>query len=378
MLIGVPAETRSGETRVAATPETVKKLTAKGQHSVLVQAGAGAASSVPDAEFEAAGARIAASAAEVYGQAEILLKVRAPEGAELPLLKSGSVLIGLLDPFNSEGIQALARRGVTAFAMEWLPRTSRAQSMDVLSSQANIAGYKAVVLAANEYGRFVPMLMTAAGTVKAARVLILGAGVAGLQAIATAKRLGAVIEASDVRPAVKEQIESLGAKFLDVPYLTDEEREIAQGVGGYARPMPPDWMRRQAELVHERAKTSDILVTTALIPGRPAPKLIKAATVDAMKPGSVIVDLAVEQGGNVEGSELGKVVVKNGVKIVGTPNLPALVAADASALYARNLLNFLALLLDAKTGAYTLNREDDLVAGTLVCHAGQVVPRPSA
>jgi len=378
MLIGVPAETRSGETRVAATPETVKKLTAKGQHSVLVQAGAGAGSSIPDAEFEAAGARIAASAAEVYGQAEILLKVRAPQADELNQLKSGGVLIGLLDPFNAEGIQALARQGVTAFSMEWLPRTSRAQSMDVLSSQANIAGYKAVVLAANEYGRFVPMLMTAAGTVKAARVLILGAGVAGLQAIATAKRLGAVIEASDVRPAVKEQIESLGAKFLDVPYLTDEEREIAQGVGGYARPMPSDWMRRQAELVHERAKTSDMLITTALIPGRPAPKLIKAATVDSMKPGSVIVDLAVEQGGNVEGSELGKVVVKNGVKIVGIPNLPALVAADASALYARNLFNFLALLLDAKTGAYTLNREDDLVAGTLVCHAGQVVTRPSA
>ncbi len=378
MLIGVPAETRAGETRVAATPETVKKLTAKGQHSVLVETGAGAGSSIPDAEFEAAGAKIAGGAAEVYGQAEILLKVRAPQAVELPLLKSGSVLIGLLDPFNADGIQALAKQGITGFSMEWLPRTSRAQSMDVLSSQANIAGYKAVMIAANEYGRFVPMLMTAAGTVKAARVLILGAGVAGLQAIATAKRLGAVIEASDVRPAVKEQIESLGAKFLDVPFLTDEGREIAQGVGGYARPMPPDWMRRQAELVHERAKMSDILITTALIPGRPAPKLIKAATVEAMKPGSVVVDLAVEQGGNVEGSELGKIVVKNGVKIVGIANLPALVATDASALYARNLLNFLALLLDAKTGAYTLNREDDLVAGTLVCHAGQVVPRPSA
>jgi len=245
----------------------------------------------------------------------------------------------------------------------------------VLSSQANIAGYKAVIVAAEQYGRFMPMLMTAAGTVKAARVLILGAGVAGLQAIATAKRLGAVIEASDVRPAVKEQIESLGAKFLDVPYLTDEEREIAQGVGGYARPMPADWMRRQAELVHERAKASDIVITTALIPGRPAPKLIKAATVAAMKPGSVIVDLAIEQGGNVEGAELERVVVKNGVKIVGIANLPATVAADASALYARNLLNFLALLVDPKTGAYNLNREDDLVAGTLVCHGGAVVER---
>jgi len=372
MLIGVPAETRPGETRVAATPETVKKLTAKGLHQVLVQSGAGTDSSIPDAEFAAAGAKIAATAAEVYGQAEILLKVRGPEPGELGQLRSGCVLIGLLDPFNPAGIEALAKQGVTAFAMESLPRTSRAQSMDVLSSQANIAGYKAVVIAADEYGRFMPMLMTAAGTVKAARVLILGAGVAGLQAIATAKRLGAVIEASDVRPAVKEQIESLGGKFLDVPYLTDEEREIAQGVGGYARPMPADWMRRQAEAVHERAKASDILITTALIPGRPAPKLIKAATVDAMRPGSVVVDLAVEQGGNVEGSELGRIVVKNGVKIVGIPNLPALVAADASAFYARNLLNFLALLLDANTGAYNLNREDDLVAGTLACHGGEV------
>lgn len=375
MLIGVPAESRPGETRVAATPETVKKLTAKGLHQVLVQSGAGTGSSIPDADFATAGAKIVAGAAEVYGQAEILLKVRGPEAAELGQLRSGAVLVGLLDPFNTAGIEALAKQGVTAFAMESLPRTTRAQSMDVLSSQANIAGYKAVVIAANEYGRFMPMLMTAAGTVKAARMLILGAGVAGLQAIATAKRMGAVIEASDVRPAVKEQIESLGAKFLDVPFLTDEEREIAKGVGGYARPMPADWMRRQAEAVHERAKASDIVITTALIPGRPAPKLIKAATVEAMRPGSVIVDLAVEQGGNVEGSEPGKVVVKNGVKIVGIPNLPALVAADASAFYARNLFNFLALLVDAKTGAYNLNREDDLVAGTLVCHGGEVVKK---
>jgi proton-translocating NAD(P)+ transhydrogenase subunit alpha len=374
MLIGVPAETRQGETRVAATPETVKKLTAKGQHTILVESGAGGGSNIPDAEFQAAGAKIVGAAAEVYGQAELILKVRGPQAAELGMMRSGTVLIGLLDPFNAQGIQALAKQGVTGFAMEWLPRTSRAQSMDVLSSQANIAGYKAVVIAADEYGRFMPMLMTAAGTVKAARVLILGAGVAGLQAIATAKRLGAVVEASDVRPAVKEQIESLGGKFLDVPYLTDEEREIAKGVGGYARPMPADWMRRQAELVHERAKASDIVISTALIPGRPAPKLIKENTVGAMKPGAVIVDLAVEQGGNVEGSELDKIVVKNSVKIIGIANLPALVAADASALYAKNLLNFLALLADPKTGAYNLNREDDLVAGTLVCHGGEVVP----
>jgi len=229
------------------------------------------------------------------------------------------------------------------------------------------------VLAAAEIGRFFPMLMTAAGTVKAARVLILGAGVAGLQAIATARRLGAVIEASDVRPAVKEQIESLGAKFLDVPYLTDEEREIAKGVGGYARPMPADWMRRQAELVHQRATQADVIITTALIPGRPAPKLIKEATVKAMKPGSVVVDLAIEQGGNVEGTELGKIVVKNGVKLVGIPNLPASVPFDASALYARNLFNFLALMLDAKTGEFKINKEDEVVAGTLACESGSVV-----
>jgi len=375
MKIGVPKETRAGETRVAATPETVKKLTQGGRNTVLVQAGAGEGASATDAQFAEAGATVVPTAADVYGQAELILKVRAPEVLETAQLKSGTVLLGLLEPFHGEGIAALAQRGVTGFAMEWLPRTSRAQSMDVLSSQANIAGYKAVIVAAEQYGRFMPMLMTAAGTVKAARVLILGAGVAGLQAIATAKRLGAVIEASDVRPAVKEQIESLGAKFLDVPYLTDEEREIAQGVGGYARPMPADWMRRQAELVHERAKASDIVITTALIPGRPAQKLIKAASVAAMKPGSVIVDLAIEQGGNVEGAELERVVVKNGVKIVGIANLPATVAADASALYARNLLNFLALLVDPKTGAYNLNREDDLVAGTLVCHGGAVVER---
>src|SRR5213083_881220 len=296
MRIGVPAEARAGETRVAANPETVKRLAAKNE--VRIQAGAGAGSSIRDADFAAAGAKVVGSAAEAYD-------------AELDLLKSNSILIGLLNPFNAAGIEALARRGVTAFAMEWLPRISRAQSMDVLSSQANIAGYKAVVLAAAESGRFFPMLMTAAGTVKASRVLILGAGVAGLQAIATAKRLGAVIEASDVRPAVKEQVESLGAKYVDVPFLTDEEREIAQGAGGYARPMPADWMRRQAEAVHQRATQADVVITTALIPGRPAPKLIREQTVKEMKPGAVIVDLAVEQGGNVEGIERGRIVVKH-------------------------------------------------------------------
>jgi NAD(P) transhydrogenase subunit alpha len=248
--------------------------------------------------------------------------------------------------------------------------------MDVLSSQANIAGYKAVIIAAAEYGRFVPMLMTAAGTVKAARVLVMGVGVAGLQAIATAKRLGAVIEASDVRPSVKDQVESLGAKWMDVPYANEEERQIAEGVGGYARPMPPEWMARQAGIVHERCKQMDIVITTALIPGRPAPKLIKADTVAAMRPGAIVVDLAIEQGGNVEGAELGSIVVTgNGVKIVGIPNLAATVPADASALYARNVLNFLALSLDVKSGAFNIPKDDEIVQGTLVCAEGQVVAR---
>jgi NAD(P) transhydrogenase subunit alpha len=371
MLIGIPRETRPGETRVAATPETVKKLAASGKHTILVESGAGMGSNIPDAEYVAAGAKLAGAAEAL--SADLVLKVRAPTADELRQLKPGTTLIGLLNPFDAAGVEACAATGVTGFALESLPRISRAQSMDVLSSQANIAGYKAVIIAANEYNRFVPMLMTAAGTVKAARVLIMGVGVAGLQAIATAKRLGAVIEASDVRPAVKEQVESLGAKFIDVPYANDEVRKIAEGVGGYARPMPPEWMQRQADIIHERCKMMDIVVTTALIPGRPAPKLIKAATVAAMKPGAVLVDLAVEQGGNIEGSEPGKVVVKNGVTIVGTTNLPALVATDASALYARNVLNFLALSLNLKTGDFALARDDEIVQATLICDAGNAV-----
>ena len=373
MRIGIPAETRAGETRVAATPETVKKLAVKNE--VRVQAGAGAGANFPDEEYARSGGKIVGSAAEAF-DADVVLKVRAPVENELQYLKANSTLIGMLEPFNAAGIEALAKKGVNGFAMESLPRTiSRGQAMDVLSSQANIAGYKAVVLAAAEFGRFFPMLMTAAGTVKAARVLVLGAGVAGLQAIATAKRLGAVIEASDVRPAVKEQIESLGARFIDVPLLTDEEREIAQGVGGYARPMPADWMRRQAEAVHQRALASDIVITTALIPGRPAPKLIREDTVRQMKPGAVIVDLAAEQGGNVEGTEPGKTVVKHGVRIVGLTNLPATVPADASALYARNLYNMLGLMLDAKTGEFRIDRGDEIVAGTLVCAGGAVLKK---
>jgi NAD(P) transhydrogenase subunit alpha len=371
MRIGVPAESRPGETRVAATPETVKKLAAL--HEVIVQSGAGLHASATDDAYLAAGARIG-SAAEALG-AELVLKVRAPDAEELALMQSGAALVGMLDPFDGDGLAALAQRGLSACALEAAPRISRAQSLDVLSSQANIAGYKAVIMAANAYGRFMPMLMTAAGTVKAARVLIMGVGVAGLQAIATAKRLGAVIEASDVRPPVKEQVESLGAKFIDVPFVTDEEREIAQGSGGYARPMPPDWMRRQAELVHERAKLADIVVTTALIPGRKAPTLIGEETVRAMKPGSVIVDMAIAQGGNCPLTEYGKTVVRHGVTIIGEPNLAALVAADASALYARNVLDFLKLVID-KDGRLAIDREDEIVRAVLVTSGGAVLRQP--
>lgn len=369
MRLGIPVESREGETRVAATPETVKKLVAA-KHDVVVEAGAGIKSSVTDEAYAAAGARIV-NAAEVYA-AEAILKVRAPNEQERAQIKAGTVVVGMLNPFDADNIAAMAQAGITAFALEAAPRTTRAQSMDVLSSQANIAGYKAVLYAANTYQRFMPMLMTAAGTVKAARILIMGAGVAGLQAIATAKRLGAVIEASDVRPAVKEQVESLGAKFLDVPFVTDEEKEIAQGVGGYARPMPADWMRRQAELVHERAKQADIIITTALIPGRKAPVLISEETVKAMKPGSVILDMAVDQGGNCPLSESGKTVIKHGVHIIGEGNLAALVAADASALYARNVLDFLKLIVDAE-GKLVINRDDDIVAATLLCSGGEVL-----
>ena len=368
MRIGIPAETRAGETRVAATPETVKKLASK--HEIVVQSGAGLAASVTDEAYAAAGATIG-SAVDAFG-CDVVLKVRAPDAGERALMKQGGVLIGMLNPFDSDNIAAMAASGLSAFALEAVPRITRAQSMDVLSSQANIAGYKAVMVAANTYQRFMPMLMTAAGTVKAARVLIMGVGVAGLQAIATAKRLGAVIEASDVRPPVKEQVESLGAKFIDVPFLTDEEREIAQGVGGYARQMPADWMRRQGELVHERAKLADIIITTALIPGRAAPTLISEETVRAMKPGSVIVDMAIEQGGNCPLTELGRTVVKHGVTLIGEPNLASLVAADASALYARNVLDFLKLVFD-KDDQFFIDREDEIVRATLLCHDGETL-----
>ena len=373
MRIGVPLETRPGETRVAATPETVKKLIGQG-HTVVIQRDAGLHASQPDSAYEAVGATIG-SAADAFG-AELVLKVRAPEVSELKQIKAGSVLLGMLDPFDNDNIAAMAAQGVTAFSLEAAPRTTRAQSMDVLSSQANIAGYKAVLVAANEYQRFMPMLMTAAGTVKAARILILGAGVAGLQAIATAKRLGAVIEASDVRPAAKEQIESLGAKFVDVPYETDEEREIAKGVGGYARPMPESWMKRQAALVAERAQQADIVITTALIPGRKPPVLLHSDTVANMKAGSVVIDLAAGKGDNGSGNcpltQADKIVNANGVKIVGYTNLPSMVAADASALYARNLLDFLKLIVD-KDAKLVIPTDDDIVTACLMCRDGQAI-----
>ena len=374
MRIGIPKETHAGETRVAATPETVRKLVAQG-HQVTVEKTAGRAACIPDEAYAAAGASLGSAGAALG--AELVLKVAAPSPAELAQMRPGAVLVGMLNPFDSAQIERMAAQGITAFALEAAPRTSRAQSLDVLSSQANVAGYKAVMLAVDHYPRFMPMLMTAAGTVKAARVLVLGAGVAGLQAIATARRLGAVIEASDVRPAVKEQVESLGAKFVDVPCETDEERECAEGVGGYARPMPASWMARQAQAVHERARQADIVITTALIPGRQAPTLLHEATVAEMKPGSVIIDLAAAQGGNCPLSVPGEVVVRHGVTLVGHTNLPALLPADASALYARNLLDFLKLVLD-QDGRFHLDRDDDIVAACLMCEGGQVLRRNAA
>ena len=372
MLIGVPRETAAGETRVSVTPETAKKLKAQG-HTLRIEAGAGLAASVTDEAYAAAGAEIT-DAAGAFG-CELVLKVRAPSEAELPHLKPGSALVGMLNPFDKEGLQRLASAGLTEFCTRGRPRTTRAQSMDVLSSQANIAGYKAVMIAADRYQRFFPMLMTAAGTVKAARVVILGVGVAGLQAIATAKRLGAVIEASDVRPSVKEQVESLGGKFIEVSYDTPEEKEAAVGVGGYAKPMPPSWLARQQVEVAKRVAAADIVISTALIPGRAAPTLITEEMVKSMKPGSVIIDIAAGKGpnggGNCPLSEADKTVVKHGVTLVGETNLASLVAADASALYARNVLDFLKLVI-TKEGAFNVPLDDDIVAACLMTQGGEL------
>ena len=375
MLIGVPLETAVGETRVAVTPETTKKLKAQG-HTVCVQAGAGLAASCTDEAYAAAGAQITDRSAALA--ADLVLKVRTPSADEISLMKRGACVVGMLDPFNRAGLDALAAAGLTAFALEAAPRTTRAQSMDVLSSQANIAGYKAVMMGADKYPRLFPMLMTAAGTIKAARVVILGVGVAGLQAIATAKRLGAVIEASDVRPSVKEQVESLGAKFIEVPYETAEEKEAAEGVGGYARPMPQSWLDRQKVEVAKRVAQADIVISTALIPGRAAPVLITEDMVKSMKAGSVIVDMAAGKGasgtdGNCPLTEAGKTVLKHGVTIVGETNIPALVAADSSSLYARNVLDFLKLVLEKDAAQLKIDLEDDIVKACLVARDGSVL-----
>ena len=368
MLIGVPLETAAGETRVAVTPETAKKLKAQG-HAIRLQSGAGVAASAPDEAYVAAGAEIGDRAGAFA--CDLVLKVRSPDADELSLMKPGTALVGMLNPFDRDNLARLAAAGLTSFALEAAPRTTRAQSMDVLSSQANIGGYKAVMIAADKYQRLFPMLMTAAGTIKAARVVILGVGVAGLQAIATAKRLGAVIEASDVRPSVKEQVESLGAKFIDVPYETAEEKEAAEGVGGYARPMPQGWLDRQKAEVAKRVAQADVVISTALIPGRPAPVLVTEEMVKSMKPGSVIVDMAAPAGGNCPLTEAGKTVVKHGVTLVGETNLPALVAADSSSLYARNVLDFLKLVI-TKEGAFQVPMDDDIVAACLMTQAGEV------
>ena len=365
----IPRELDANEQRVAASPDTVKRLAGLGL-GVVVEKGAGTASRIPDEDFAKAGAAI--GKASDASKADVVLKVRRPTDAELKGYKPGAAVIAIMDPYgNDAAVAALAKAGVTAFSMEFMPRITRAQSMDVLSSQANLAGYQAVIDAAAEYDRALPMMMTAAGTVPAAKAFIMGVGVAGLQAIATARRLGAVVTATDVRPAVKEQVQSLGAKFLAVE---DEEFKAAETAGGYAKEMSKEYQAKQAALTAEHIAKQDIVITTALIPGRPAPKLVSAAMVASMKPGSVIVDLAVERGGNVEGAVPGKVVTtENGVKIVGHLNVPGRVAASASLLYAKNLFAFLETLVDKETKTLAIKRDDELVKATMLTDAGQVV-----
>jgi H+-translocating NAD(P) transhydrogenase subunit alpha len=373
MRIGVPKERRPGEARVAATPDTVKRLVGRGI-DVLIEAGAGDAARFADQSFADAGATLVADPAAVYRDADVLLKVARPlaegEGAldEMALLRSGQVLIGMLNPYqNPEQVAAYAAAGVVAFALELLPRTTRAQSMDVLSSQANLAGYRAVIDGLAEFDRVMPMLMTAAGTVPPAKVFVIGAGVAGLQAIATARRLGAVVSATDVRPAAKGEIESLGARFVGVI------KEDAATAGGYAKELSEEDRKQQAEMVAQHIKGQDLVITTALIPGRPAPRLVTRAMVESMRPGSVLVDLAVESGGNVEGSKAGEVVETGGVKIVGHANVPSRLAPATSSLYARNLLNFVDLLIDKESGELAIDEDDDLVKGALITRDGKVV-----
>ncbi len=375
MKIAIPKERRPGELRVAATPETVKKFVGLGAE-VAVEAGAGAGSSIPDAYYRDAGAAIAPDANACLSGADVILKVQRPMTAaegmdELAPAKPGALLIGMLTPFaNKDQVADYARRKIDAFAMELVPRITRAQAMDVLSSQSNLAGYKAVLDGAAEFGRIFPMMMTAAGTVPPARVFVMGVGVAGLQAIATAKRLGAIVSGYDVRPAVKEQVESLGATFVMVE---SEETKEAETKGGYAKEMSEEYKRKQAAKVHETLKKQDVAICTDLIPGRKAPVLITDAMLKDMKPGSVVVDLAVEAGGNCEGSEVGKVVQKYGVKIVGHANVPSRVAVDASALYARNLLQLMGLLVDKETKGLKINWDDEIVKGVALTRAGAVV-----
>ena len=367
--LAVLKERVAGETRVAITPDAVKKYADLGL-SVVIEAGAGLGSSIPDADYVAAGAKVVRSATDALAGADLVLKVRGPQADEIAALKKGATVVALMDAYNNRtSVAALAKAGASAYAMEFVPRITRAQVMDVLSSQANLAGYRAVIEGAEAYGRVLPMMMTAAGTVAAAKVFVMGVGVAGLQAIATARRLGAVVTATDVRPATKEQVESLGAKFLAVE---DEEFKNAQTAGGYAKEMSKDYQAKQAELVSGHIAKQDIVITTALIPGRPAPRLITKQQVASMKPGSVIVDLAIEQGGNVEGAKLGETVVTaNGVKILGAPNLPGRIAADASALYARNLFAFAGLLI--KDGKLEPDYEDEILKASVVTHGGAVV-----
>jgi H+-translocating NAD(P) transhydrogenase subunit alpha len=370
MRIAVLSETDRAETRVAATPETVKKYKALGA-DVVVQAGAGAKAGLADAEFEAAGASVAPGAKDALADADVILKVRRPEAGELEGAKPGALLIAIMDPYGQDAaLKALADAKVAAFSMELMPRITRAQVMDVLSSQANLAGYRAVIDAVAEYGRAIPMMMTAAGTVPAARIFVMGAGVAGLQAIATARRLGAVVTATDVRPAAKEQVESLGAKFVAVE---DEEFKQAETAGGYAKEMSAEYRAKQAALVASHIAKQDIVITTALIPGRPAPKLISRDMVEAMKAGSVIVDLAVERGGNCELSQAGEIVEHNGVRIVGHLNVPGRLAATASSLYAKNLYAFVETLVDKQNKALAVKWDDELVKATCLTRDGAIV-----
>jgi NAD(P) transhydrogenase subunit alpha len=367
MKIAIAREVDGSEPRVAATPDTVKKFKSLGI-DVAVEPGAGIKSGVLDADYEAAGAVVSADAVK---DADIVIKVKRPDVSEVAKYRKGALVIAIMDPYGNEAaLKALADAGVSAFAMELMPRITRAQVMDVLSSQANLAGYRAVVEAAEAFGRAFPMMMTAAGTVPAAKVFVMGVGVAGLQAIATARRLGAVVTATDVRPATKEQVESLGAKFLAVE---DEEFKNAQTAGGYAKEMSKEYQAKQAALTAEHIKKQDIVITTALIPGRPAPKLVSADMVSSMKPGSVLVDLAVERGGNVEGVKSGEVVEVNGVKIVGFPNLAGKVAASASSLYARNLLSFIETLYDKAAKSLAVKWDDELVKATALTKDGAVI-----